>query len=96
MTVSINSDQFQSPTREENASLAELILLIILGGIVMAVGWGSLIIEDPLYYAGGLVLLALTIALFLVNLINAFMKLINSFIDLRDRFKNRGKQSTSD
>ena len=81
MTVSVDSDRFQSPTREENASLAELILLIILGGIVMAVGWGSLIIEDPIYYVGGLVLLALTIALFLVNLINAFMKLINGTVE---------------
>ena len=96
MTVSVDSDQFQSSTWKENASLAELILLIILGGVVMAAGWGSLIIEDPIYYAGGLVLLVLTIALFLVKLINDFMKLINSLMDFRDRLKNRGKQSTSD
>ena len=88
MTVSVDSDRFQSPTREENASLAELILLIILGGVVMAVGWGSLIIEDPIYYAGGLVLLVLTIALFLV-------KLINDCLNLIDRLKNRGKQFPS-
>ena len=89
MTVLVDSDRFQSTTWKENGSLAELILLIILGGIVMAITLGSLIIEDPIYYVGGLVLLALTIALFLV-------KLINAFIDLRDRLKNRGKQSTSD
>ena len=89
MTVLVNSDRFQSATWKENASIAELILLIILGGVVMAITLGSLIIEDPIYYVGGLVLLALTIALFLV-------KLINAFIDLRDRLKNRGKQSTSD
>ena len=89
MTVLVDSDRFQSTTWKENASLAELILLIILGGIVMAITLGSLIIEDPFYYAGGLVLLVLTIALFLV-------KLINDFMDLRDRLKNRSKQSTFD
>ncbi len=96
MTVSVDSDRFQSTTWKENGNLAELILLMILGGVVMAIAWGSLVIEDPIYYAGGLVLLVLTIVLFLVKLINAFMKLINSFIDLRDRLKNRDKQSTSD
>ncbi len=85
----VDHDSFQSTTWEENGSLAELILLIILGGIVMAITLGGLVIEDPIYYAGGLVLLVLTIVLFLVKLINAFM-------DLRDRLKNRGKQSTSD
>ena len=89
MTILVNSDRFQSTIWKENGSLAELILLIILGGVVMAITLGGLIIEDPIYYAGGLILLALTIALFLVKLINAFM-------DLRDRLKNRGKQSTSD
>ncbi len=89
MTVSVDSDRFQSATWKENASLAELILLIILGGVVMAVASGNLIIKDSIYYVGGLILLTLTIVLFLV-------KLINDFMDLRDRLKNRGKQPTSD
>ena len=49
MTVSVDSDRFQSATWKENASLAELILIIILGGVVMAVASGNLIIKDSIY-----------------------------------------------
>lgn len=85
MATLIESAHLQPATSKESSSLVELILLTVLGGIVMAVTLGSLLINDPFYYVGGLILLGVTIALFTI-------KLINALIDLGERLKNRTKQ----
>ena len=83
----LNQPQFPLP-RETN-SLAELVMLIILGGFaVLATLFGSSL-EHPILSAiiTGLGLLGL-----LASVIYIILKSINAFIDLRDRLRNKSKE----
>ena len=74
--------------RETN-NLAELVLLIILGGFAMLTTLFGSSLEHPILSTiiTGLGLLGL-----LASVIYIILKSINAFIDLRDRLRNRNKE----
>ena len=83
----LNQPRF--PSQKETNNLAELVLLIILGGFAMLTTLFGASLEHPILSTiiTGLGLLGL-----LASVIYIILKSINAFIDLKDRLRNKNKE----
>ena len=80
------SSQSQLALPRETNSLAELVLLIIIGGLAMLATLFGSSLEHPIL---SVVISGLGVLGLLASVVYIILKSINAFIDLRDRLKNK-------
>ena len=78
----LNQPQF--PSSRETNNLAELVLLIILGGLAMLTTLFGSSLEHPIL---SIIITGLGLLGLLASVIYIILKSINAFIDLRDRLR---------
>ena len=83
----LNQPRFSS--QRETEDLAELVLLIILGGFAMLTTLFGLSLEYPIL---SIVVTGLGFLGLLASVIYIILKSINAFIDLKDCLRNRNKE----
>ena len=80
--------QSQLPLVRETNSLAELVLLIILGGFAMLATLFGASLEHPIL---SVIITGLGLLGLLASVVYIILKSINTFIDLKDRLQNKNK-----
>ena len=80
--------QSQLPLARETNSLAELVLLIILGGFAMLATLFGASLGHPIL---SVIITGLGLLGLLASVVYIILKSINTFIDLKDRLQNKNK-----
>ena len=83
----LNQPRF--PLQRETNNLAELVLLIMLGGFAMLTTLFGLSLEHPIF---SIVVTGLGLLGLLASVIYIILKSVDAFIDLKDCLRNRNKE----